>query len=81
MEDTSKAFLEIIKSKNLFGKIVNVGSGEEISIKDTAILIKKLLNSNSKVLEDKNRVRLKTSELKDSNVIIDWLKIPNEINN
>lgn len=64
VEDTSKAFLEIIKSKNLFGKIVNVGSGKEISIKDTAILIKKLLNSNSKVLEDKNRVRLKTSEVK-----------------
>ncbi len=63
VENTANAFIEVMKSKDLFGKVVNVGSGDEISIKKLANQIKKILNSKSKIIEDKERIRVKSSEV------------------
>ena len=64
VNDTCNAFLQIYKNKDLYGKIVNVGSGKEISIKN---LIEKIISkSSSKKIEikkDKKRVRPKKSEV------------------
>jgi NAD dependent epimerase/dehydratase len=42
VQDTCKGFVEIAKSDQTIGEIVNIGSNFEISIKDTFELIKKL---------------------------------------
>jgi len=73
VKDTVKAYLEVLKCKKFFGRIVNVGSGKEISIKKIVLDIKNILNSNSKIIEDKKRIRDKNSEverLKCNNSII-----------
>jgi len=58
--DTCNAFLQIYKNKDLYGKIVNVGSGKEISIKN---LIEKIVSKSSskkiQIKKDKKRVRPK----------------------
>jgi len=62
--DTCNAFLQIYKNKDLYGKIVNVGSGKEISIKN---LIEKIVSKSSskkiQIKKDKKRVRPKKSEV------------------
>ena len=60
VNDTCNAFLQIYKNKDLYGKIVNVGSGKEISIKN---LIEKIISKGSskkiEIKKDKKRVRPK----------------------
>ena len=60
VNDTCNAFLQIYKNKDLYGKIVNVGSGKEISIKN---LIEKIISKSSskkiQIKKDKKRVRPK----------------------
>ena len=63
VEDTVKAYLEIMKCKKLIGEVVNVGTGREISIKKIVELIKKFSYSNPKVLVDESRVRKDSSEV------------------
>ena len=64
VNDTCNAFLQIYKNKDLYGKIVNVGSGKEISIKN---LIEKIISKSSskkiQIKKDKKRVRPKKSEV------------------
>ena len=63
VKDTCESFLEIFKSKKLFGEIVNIGSGENISIADLAdLIIKKIGNSNS-IYVNKERLRPDKSEV------------------
>ena len=63
IQNTIDAYYEIIKSKNFFGKIVNVGSGKEISIGQLVNLIKKKLGSKSKVIIENKRIRTANSEV------------------
>ena len=63
VEDTANAFIHLMNSKSLLGEVVNVGSGSEISIKKLAFDIKKILNSKSKIIIEKKRVRSKSSEV------------------
>ena len=64
VNDTCNAFLQIYKNKDLYGKIVNVGSGKEISIKN---LIEKIISKSTskkiQIKKDKKRVRPKKSEV------------------
>ena len=63
VKDTCESFLEIFKSKKLFGEIVNIGCGESISIRDLCnLIIKKVGNSNS-IYVNKERLRPKKSEV------------------
>ncbi|GIW21341.1 MAG: NAD-dependent dehydratase [Candidatus Sericytochromatia bacterium] len=66
VEDTCNAFLEIYKSEKLFGEIVNVGTGKEISIEKLFYKIISLLKKNKEdfsLLTDMQRVRKYGSEV------------------
>ncbi len=64
VDDITTAFLKVINNKKSIGKVINIGSNYEISIKDLAKLIIQLTKSNSKLSFDKKRVRPKLSEVR-----------------
>ena len=51
-----------MKSKNI-GLVTNLGTGYEITMKELANKISKLMNKKIKIVEDKKRVRPKNSEV------------------
>jgi dTDP-glucose 4,6-dehydratase len=63
VEDLAKSFLLALRSKKSIGRILNIGSNFEISIKDLASRIIKITNSNIKIKIDKSRKRAKSSEV------------------
>lgn len=63
VEDTCRGFVEIAKSDQTIGEIVNIGSNFEISIKDTFELIKKIMNSDVQFEVDPQRIRPQKSEV------------------
>ena len=63
VSDTVNAYLKVIQCKKFFGKVVNVGSGQEIPIEKLVKLIKKILGSKSKISIDTKRVRVRNSEV------------------
>lgn len=63
VQDTCKGFVEIAKSEQTIGEIVNIGSNFEISIKDTFELIKKIMNSDVQFEVDPQRIRPQKSEV------------------
>ena len=63
VSDTCRGFLALAKSQATVGKTVNIGSNFEISIKDTFELIKKIMQSDVKIVHDAERVRPKNSEV------------------
>ncbi|WP_374030219.1 NAD-dependent 4,6-dehydratase LegB [Bdellovibrio bacteriovorus] len=63
VSDTCRGFLALAKSQATVGKTINIGSNFEISIKDTLELIKKIMQSDVKIIHDAERVRPKNSEV------------------
>lgn len=63
VHDTCAGFLEIFKSDKLFGKIVNIGMNEEVSIGDLVEKIANLIGNKIKVTCDDKRVRPDGSEV------------------
>lgn len=63
VDDTCEGFLQIMKRKAFFGTVTNIGSKNEISVKNLIIKISKLMNINKNIVFDKNRVRPKKSEV------------------
>lgn len=63
VKDTTQGFLELAKSKKSIGETVNIGSGFEISIKECLEMIKNLMQSDIKIIEDKARIRPANSEV------------------
>ncbi len=63
VKDTCKGFLEIYKSKNLFGEITNIGMGQEISISDLLKKISSLTQVEKSIEKDTVRVRPDNSEV------------------
>jgi len=63
VDDTCNAFLEILKNESFFGEIVNVGSNNEISVKEILNKILKILKVNKQIIIESNRKRPKTSEV------------------
>tara|TARA_B100000886_G_scaffold334084_1_gene289091 strand:- start:10207 stop:11205 length:999 start_codon:yes stop_codon:yes gene_type:complete len=63
VEDICAAFHAIGESKNTIGKVLNASSKFEISIGETADLIKKLMNSDKKILCEDERLRPENSEV------------------
>ncbi len=73
-----KAYEKISQKKEYFGKVVNVGSGENFSIKQIFDKILTITNSKKKLVFDKNRSRKKTSEV--NNLLAD-IKLLKRISN
>jgi len=63
VKDTCFGFLEIYKSNNLFGEVVNIGMGYDISIFNLITKISEMMNANIEIIEDKVRIRPSKSEV------------------
>ncbi len=74
VEDTARAYLEILKNKKFFGKVVNVGSGYDFSIKEITQYVQKIIGTNKKIVTEKNRVRNPNSEVDHLRCDISFLK-------
>lgn len=61
--DTVEGFICMAKSSDVMGRVVNVGSGFEISIGDLAAKIIKLMGSDAQIAKDSERERPKDSEV------------------
>ncbi|KTC66090.1 NAD dependent epimerase/dehydratase family protein [Legionella adelaidensis] len=63
VEDTCRGFLELANCPSSVGEIVNIGSNYEISILDTLLLIRQLMNSSIDYKMDEQRLRPEKSEV------------------
>ena len=63
VQDTANGFLAAAMSDAIVGQAVNLGSGFEISIQETAETIAKLMNVELKLANDEQRVRPESSEV------------------
>jgi NAD dependent epimerase/dehydratase len=61
--DTCRGFIALAESDKTTGEVVNIGSGNEISVGDTLNLIKKIMNSDVEFITDKQRLRPENSEV------------------
>lgn len=63
VSDTVSGFLMAASSRNAIGQVVNLGSGKEISIRDLATLILKLMGKSIPVVSENTRSRPENSEV------------------
>ncbi|MEY3339081.1 MAG: hypothetical protein RL575_174 [Actinomycetota bacterium] len=63
VQDTANGFLAAAQSDAIVGQTINLGSGFEISIKETAATIAKLMNTKLELVDDEQRVRPENSEV------------------
>ena len=65
VEDIANGFYMALKSKNkkIFGEVINLGTGYEISIKNLLGIIKKISNKSLSFKIDNQRVRISKSEV------------------
>ncbi|SHI79052.1 SDR family NAD(P)-dependent oxidoreductase [Desulfosporosinus lacus] len=61
--DTADGFMKAAQSKEGFGKVINIGSGREISIGQLAQIIIKIVQSTAEIVVDEARVRPSRSEV------------------
>jgi len=63
VKDTVSAFMEIAKSKKLIGEDCNIATNSEISIGDLANKLINLLSPETKIVQEKERLRPEKSEV------------------
>ncbi|MDN4500906.1 NAD-dependent 4,6-dehydratase LegB [Alteromonadaceae bacterium BrNp21-10] len=63
VEDTCEAMYALAQCEQAIGQAINIGSSTEISIFDTFLLIKELMDSNVEFIQDPKRLRPKNSEV------------------
>jgi len=63
VRDTCTGFLEIYKSDSFFGEVTNIGMNSEISIKDLAHEIMKIMEVDLPIVSDEERIRPEKSEV------------------
>jgi NAD dependent epimerase/dehydratase len=63
VSDTAAAFVAALSCPQGVGEVINVGTGFEISIGDTAQLIAELMNVNVSVVTEESRLRPQDSEV------------------
>jgi dTDP-glucose 4,6-dehydratase len=63
VQDTANGFLAAAQSDAIVGQTINLGSGFEISIKETAETIARLMNKKLELVDDEQRVRPENSEV------------------
>jgi len=63
VEDVCDGFVSLAECDKAIGRAVNIGSGREISIKDLAQLVIKIINPQARVVLDKTRKRPPKSEV------------------
>jgi NAD dependent epimerase/dehydratase len=63
VEDTARMFYEIAQTTNTYGEVLNVGNGNEITMKELVEKIKVLVGSEVALEEDPERIRPTGSEV------------------
>jgi NAD dependent epimerase/dehydratase len=63
IKDTVDGFIAALDSKNGLGEVINLGSNYEVSIGETAEIIAEVMNAEIKIINDKQRLRPKESEV------------------
>jgi len=63
VKDTCNGFIAIAENEATVGKEVNIASNMEISMQDTLELIAKIMHSDVKFINDKDRLRPRNSEV------------------
>lgn len=63
VKDTVAGMMQLAQCDDAVGEVVNIGSNNEISIKDLTQLIKKLMNSDARIKEEQKRLRPQKSEV------------------
>jgi dTDP-glucose 4,6-dehydratase len=63
VEDTVEGLIEVARTSDSIGEVINIGSGREISIGDLAKVILSMMGRESEILKDNRRVRPKQSEV------------------
>ena len=61
--NTVEAFLDALREESAIGKTINIGSGEERSIREIALQIIESIGSESELVVNDNRLRPKDSEV------------------
>ncbi len=74
--DTCNGFLDIYKSKKLFGEITNIGMNSEISVKNLVKLISDLMDKDVKIKSNSSRIRPVKSEVE--RLVCDNSKLKNK---
>ncbi|MBU2025302.1 NAD-dependent 4,6-dehydratase LegB [Patescibacteria group bacterium] len=64
IKDTVAGFIKALKTDKIIGEIVNLGGNYEISIKNTALLIAKIMDKKIKLKKQGKRLRPLKSEVK-----------------
>ncbi len=62
--DTVDAFLEVASNDSCIGETFNAGSGEVVTIRETAEMILRLTGANKEIREDASRMRPEKSEVR-----------------
>ena len=77
---TVDGFVRALNATGIEGRVINLGTGFEISIEDTVKLIAEILNRDVKIVTDENRLRPAKSEVNrlfaDNQLANDLLKLP-----
>jgi len=63
VQDTVDAYIKIAESDNTLGEVINIGTGQEISIGELAKKIIKLTGSSAEIVCDGTRIRPEKSEV------------------
>ena len=63
VKDTCEAFNEIFSNDKFIGEVTNIGNSNEISVKELALVIAKIMKCEINFVQDKNRLRPKNSEV------------------
>ena len=63
VDDTIDGFYKIMKSKKIFGEIINIGSKNSIKIKEIIKMISVILDRKTKIIVDSKRIRPNKSEV------------------
>ena len=63
VEDTANGFIAALESDVALGEVINLGSGFEISVGDTAAQIATLMGVDAQIQEDQERLRPSASEV------------------
>jgi NAD dependent epimerase/dehydratase len=63
VQDTCRGLIAIAEAENAIGETINIGSNFEISMSDTLNIIKDLMSSDIKFIEDRQRIRPENSEV------------------
>lgn len=63
VKDTVQGFIKAGESENAIGEVINLGNNSDISVKDLAILISRLMDTEIEIDIDPSRVRPERSEV------------------